>query len=136
MDRAIVRYNHTFEAIRDCLNKTECVQIKLYSLGNILKAITSCKIHQNDFKYGFTFMTLQHYLSINMVPILICFVLQMSVQKTKQLRYQLVGTMFIERYGFCCILLLFSMQPHCCPQGQTTKKWGQTMKKLQTWTTE
>ena len=32
---------------------------------------------------------------------------------------------------FCCIL-----QPHCCPQGQTTKKWGQTMKKLQSWTTE
>ena len=31
----------------------------------------------------------------------------------------------------CCIFLLFSMQPHCCPQRQTTKKWVQRMKKLQ-----
>ena len=47
----------------------------------------------------------------------------------------------MDTYGagklFYCILQLldFSMQPHCCPQGQTTKKWGQTMKKLQSWTT-
>ena len=54
---------------------------------------------------------------------------------------------FLKGEYVCCILQLFSMQPHCFPQAQTTKMWGQTMKqhcfpqgqtlkKLQSWTSE
>ena len=36
-----------------CLTKNQCVQIKYYSIGNMLEAITNFKIHQNLLMYQF-----------------------------------------------------------------------------------
>ena len=54
-DPILIKKNLTFEAIRDCFKKTNVFRSNdignLNFLGNILKAITNFKIHQNLFKY-------------------------------------------------------------------------------------
>ena len=42
--------------LRYCLNKNQCVIIELFSLGNIVKAITDLEIHQLLLKYWFTLL--------------------------------------------------------------------------------